>query len=196
MVRPPANRFGCREAMRNVSRRGMRRLLWISAYHDRDLHPWRGTRFRSGLTRGAGTAKHGGMIRILLAAILLRWLPRLPEPPSCSTPSRRSGSPTSSGPRAPAIGDFNHDGKMDVVSGAYWYEGPDFKKRHEIYPANASFKRKKADGTEADRPRLRGRAGHQQRLLGLLPHLHLRLQRRRLDGRAGVWLSRQGSGLV
>ena len=40
-----------------------------------------------------------------------------------------------------AIGDFNHDGKMDVVSGAFWYEGPDFKKRHEIYPADASFKR-------------------------------------------------------
>ena len=30
-----------------------------------------------------------------------------------------------------AIGDFNHDGKMDVVSGPYWWEGPDFKVRHE-----------------------------------------------------------------
>ncbi|HZL35304.1 MAG TPA: VCBS repeat-containing protein [Tepidisphaeraceae bacterium] len=30
-----------------------------------------------------------------------------------------------------AFGDFNHDGKADVVSGPYWYEGPDFKKRHE-----------------------------------------------------------------
>ncbi len=34
-----------------------------------------------------------------------------------------------------AFGDFNHDGVMDVVSGPYWYEGPDFQKRHEIYPA-------------------------------------------------------------
>ena len=33
------------------------------------------------------------------------------------------------------FGDFNRDGKMDVVAGPYWYEGPDFKKRHEIYPA-------------------------------------------------------------
>jgi hypothetical protein len=32
-----------------------------------------------------------------------------------------------------AIGDFNKDGKMDVVSGPYWYAGPDFKERHEIY---------------------------------------------------------------
>jgi hypothetical protein len=38
------------------------------------------------------------------------------------------------------IGDFNHDGKMDVVSGPYWWEGPDFHVRHEYYPANKSFK--------------------------------------------------------
>ncbi|HWN97078.1 MAG TPA: VCBS repeat-containing protein, partial [Methylomirabilota bacterium] len=38
------------------------------------------------------------------------------------------------------IGDFNHDGKMDVVSGPYWWEGPDFKARHEYYPATKSFK--------------------------------------------------------
>lgn len=33
------------------------------------------------------------------------------------------------------FGDFNHDGQMDVVAGPYWYEGPDFKQRHEYYPA-------------------------------------------------------------
>src|SRR5262249_22478188 len=45
-------------------------------------------------------------------------------------------------------GDFNHDGKMDIASGPFWYEGPDFKKRHEYAPANVSFKKKKADGSE------------------------------------------------
>ena len=30
-------------------------------------------------------------------------------------------------------GDFNNDGKLDVVAGPYWYEGPDFVKKHEIY---------------------------------------------------------------
>src|SRR5512133_2898985 len=45
-------------------------------------------------------------------------------------------------------GDFNHDGKMDIVSGPFWYEGPDFQKRHEYYPAKATWKLKKADGTE------------------------------------------------
>jgi hypothetical protein len=34
-------------------------------------------------------------------------------------------------------GDFNRDGHMDVVAGPYWYEGPDFVKRHEIYPPKA-----------------------------------------------------------
>jgi len=37
------------------------------------------------------------------------------------------------------IGDFNKDGKMDVVSGPYWWEGPDFKVRHEYYPAKKSW---------------------------------------------------------
>ena len=32
-------------------------------------------------------------------------------------------------------GDFNRDGKMDVVAGPYWYEGPSFKVRHEFYAA-------------------------------------------------------------
>jgi hypothetical protein len=46
------------------------------------------------------------------------------------------------------FGDFNHDGQMDIVSGPYWYEGPDFKKRHEVYPPIQTFTRKKPDGTE------------------------------------------------
>jgi hypothetical protein len=38
------------------------------------------------------------------------------------------------------FGDFNHDGKMDVVSGPYWYDGPDFnpEKRHAFMPVKAS----------------------------------------------------------
>lgn len=32
-----------------------------------------------------------------------------------------------------AAGDFNKDGKMDVAYGPYWWEGPEFKTRHQIY---------------------------------------------------------------
>lgn len=31
-----------------------------------------------------------------------------------------------------AIGDFNKDGKMDAAIGPFWYEGPDFTKKHQF----------------------------------------------------------------
>src|SRR3954468_4395089 len=32
-------------------------------------------------------------------------------------------------------GDINRDGKLDIVAGPFWYPGPDFKEKHEFYPA-------------------------------------------------------------
>lgn len=34
-----------------------------------------------------------------------------------------------------AAGDLNRDGKADVVYGPYWFAGPDYAEKHEIYPA-------------------------------------------------------------
>ena len=34
-----------------------------------------------------------------------------------------------------SFGDIDKDGHGDVCSGPYWYAGPDFKNKHEIYPA-------------------------------------------------------------
>ncbi len=42
-----------------------------------------------------------------------------------------------------AFGDFNHDGKQDVVAGPFWYEGPAFKVRHAYAPADRRSKSKK-----------------------------------------------------
>lgn len=33
---------------------------------------------------------------------------------------------------AASVADVNNDGKMDIISGAYWYEGPDFKRAHKM----------------------------------------------------------------
>ncbi|HUT24065.1 MAG TPA: VCBS repeat-containing protein, partial [Sumerlaeia bacterium] len=33
---------------------------------------------------------------------------------------------------AAGVFDVNNDGVLDIVSGAYWYEGPDFRERHRI----------------------------------------------------------------
>ena len=45
-------------------------------------------------------------------------------------------------------GDFNQDGKVDVVSGPFWWEGPTFDRRHQIFPQppNADY----TDGTQRD----------------------------------------------
>ena len=45
------------------------------------------------------------------------------------------------------FGDFNKDGKLDVVSGPYWYEGPAFAKRNTIYKPVAFPRTSFADRT-------------------------------------------------
>jgi enterochelin esterase-like enzyme len=66
---------------------------------------------------------------LLVAASLLSLAPQTPPP------FRRqmlTDQYTSDGITA---GDINRDGRMDVVAGPFWYEGPDFARRHEFYPA-------------------------------------------------------------
>jgi hypothetical protein len=58
-----------------------------------------------------------------------------------------------------SYGDFNKDGVMDVVSGPYWYAGPDFKKRQEYYPATQTFKLKVGPMTEVTVPGYEGGLG-------------------------------------
>jgi hypothetical protein len=44
-----------------------------------------------------------------------------------------------------AAGDLNRDGHDDVVYGPYWFAGPDFAVKHEIYPVKAQPREKYAD---------------------------------------------------
>lgn len=57
------------------------------------------------------------------------------------------------------VGDFNRDGKLDIVSGPFWYAGPDFQQRFEIYAPKQTFKLKLDDGTEAVIPGFEGGLG-------------------------------------
>ena len=45
------------------------------------------------------------------------------------------------------FGDLNRDGHKDIVSGPYWYEGPDFRKRRAFYPATQTFRLTRDNGT-------------------------------------------------
>ncbi len=56
-------------------------------------------------------------------------------------------------------GDFNQDGVLDIVSGPYWWAGPDYRQRHQYAPATESFQLKKADGTEETIPGFEGALG-------------------------------------
>jgi hypothetical protein len=56
-------------------------------------------------------------------------------------------------------GDFNRDGKMDAVSGPFWYEGPGFKSRHEYRPATNTWKLKLGPMTEVTVPGWQGALG-------------------------------------
>ena len=58
-----------------------------------------------------------------------------------------------------AAGDINRDGQMDIVSGPFWYAGPEFTDRHEFYPATAFFERKREDGTVTTIPGFEGALG-------------------------------------
>ncbi len=58
-------------------------------------------------------------------------------------------------------GDFNRDGKMDVAGGPFWWEGPDFKVRHEFRPAGKTSKIKKPDGSEITIQGYKGALGNE-----------------------------------
>jgi hypothetical protein len=58
-----------------------------------------------------------------------------------------------------AFGDLNHDGVNDIVYGPYWWEGPDFKTRHEFYPATATFDLSLGSMTKVKVPGFEGALG-------------------------------------
>src|SRR5258707_944497 len=99
------------------------------------------------------------MFRMLLAAMLVSIAPALAGAKDLLHTFKKVRLTDQFWAEGANFGDFNHDGQMDIVSGPYWYEGPDFKKRHEYYPANTTFKRKKSDGAMETIPGFEGALG-------------------------------------
>jgi hypothetical protein len=60
-----------------------------------------------------------------------------------------------------SLGDFNHDGKQDVVAGPFWWEGPAFQKRHEYAPADRTFDLKLGPVTTVKVPGFHGVLGRE-----------------------------------
>jgi hypothetical protein len=58
-----------------------------------------------------------------------------------------------------SFGDLNNDGKNDIISGPWWWEGPDFKKRHEIYAPTTTFQLKLGPMTTVNVPGFEGGLG-------------------------------------
>lgn len=61
------------------------------------------------------------------------------------------------------FGDLNRDGINDVISGPWWYAGPDFQMRQEYYPATNTFNLKLGPFTTVKVPGFEGTLGHENR---------------------------------
>jgi hypothetical protein len=60
-------------------------------------------------------------------------------------------------------GDLNNDGIKDVIAGPWWWEGPDFQKRHEFYPARTTFQLKLGPSTTVTVPGFEGTLGKENK---------------------------------
>jgi hypothetical protein len=58
-----------------------------------------------------------------------------------------------------SFGDLNKDGVNDFIAGPWWWEGPDFKKKHEFYPATTTFDLKLGPMTSVKVPGFHGTLG-------------------------------------
>ncbi len=59
--------------------------------------------------------------------------------------------------------DLNNDGANDIISGPWWWEGPDFKKRHEYYAAKTTFQLKLGPMTAIEVPGFEGALGKENK---------------------------------
>ena len=59
--------------------------------------------------------------------------------------------------------DLNNDKIHDIISGPYWWAGPDYQKRHEYYPATTTFQLKLGPMTTVTVPGFEGTLGKENK---------------------------------
>ncbi len=62
-----------------------------------------------------------------------------------------------------SFGDLNNDGANDIISGPWWWEGPQFSTRHEYYPATTTFALKLGPMTTVTVPGFEGTLGKENK---------------------------------
>ena len=61
------------------------------------------------------------------------------------------------------FGDLNNDGINDIISGPWWWQGPDFKKRHEYLSGHHHLQAKLGPMTTVDVPGFEGTLGNENK---------------------------------
>jgi hypothetical protein len=84
-------------------------------------------------------------------------------------------------------GDFNRDGKADIVAGPFWYEGPEFTVKHEFFPAKEFPKEPSPTDSLFSYPYDFNGDGWQDILVLGRVHLHQAFWYENPKGKPGMW---------
>jgi len=85
------------------------------------------------------------MTRVFILAVVLCFASAIQAAESLLHSFQRLTLSTEYYSEGAGFGDVSHDGKPDIVSGPYWYAGPEFKTKHEIYPPKPQNRNRYAD---------------------------------------------------
>ena len=85
------------------------------------------------------------MTRVFILAVVLCFVSTIQAAESLLHSFQRLTLSTEYYSEGAGFGDVSHDGKPDIVSGPYWYAGPEFKTKHEIYPPKPQNRNRYAD---------------------------------------------------
>lgn len=83
--------------------------------------------------------RRAGLVVLALAAAAAAQTAAALAPPSEATPFRKIELSRDFFAEGGTFGDLNRDGHADAIAGPFWYEGPDFSRRHELYAPPAPF---------------------------------------------------------